>query len=62
MRDGEGERDGIQEKEKRRSARETEEKGQTLRGKLTWPPASGMSAASRLVAIHYPSLFKYYAH
>lgn len=46
--------------EKRRDA--LKEKGQTLRGKRTWLPASGMSAASRLAAIHYPSLLKYYAH
>ncbi len=52
----------IQENEKRCTARETKEKGQTLRGKPTWPHASGMSAASRLVAIRYPSLLKYYTH
>lgn len=39
-----------------------ERKRQTLRGKPTWPPASRMSAVSRLVAIHSPSLLKYYAH
>lgn len=57
-----GVRERLQEKGKRRTARETKEKGQTLRGKPTWPPSSGMSAVSRLVAIHYPGLLKYYIH
>lgn len=47
--------------ERRCMARKTMGQRQTLRGKPTWPRASGMSAASRLVAIHYPNLLKYYA-
>lgn len=41
------------------------ENRQTLEGggeKSTWLPVSAMSAASRLVAIHYPAQLKYYAH
>ncbi len=38
-----------------------QKRGQTSRRKPTWLPASGMSAVSRLVTIHYPSLLKYYA-
>lgn len=43
----------------REREREKREKGEK---KPTWLAARGMSAASRLVAIHYPSLLKYYAH
>lgn len=50
---------GVREYRRRRSGIVREGQGGK---KSTWPPASGMSAVSRLVAIHYPGLLKYYAH
>lgn len=52
--------------ERKRKERRKNRGGETFfffgGGKPTWPPASRMSAVSRLVAIHYPDLLKYYAH